>query len=239
MMELQVIDKREILGQEITTYGDLENPLFLAKDVANWIEHTNITHMINMVDVDEKLTYTICNSGQNREMWFLTEDGLYEVLMQSRKPIAKQFKKKVKKLLKDLRLKNFNWDDPYKNLSSEMKAIIMHDKKIQKVEKIVEKVDQKFDDLPLFPSDSKVLKKLANQTVVPLLGGKKSNAYKKLSRKVFSDLYKQIHREFDVVGCEEIKRKDLEFAKGIIYNYKLPRALEEEIKLLNSQVAFA
>lgn len=239
MMELQVIDKREILGQEITTYGDLENPLFLAKDVANWIEHTNITHMINMVDADEKLTYTICNSGQNREMWFLTEDGLYEVLMQSRKPIAKQFKKKVKKLLKDLRLKNFNWDDPYKNLSSEMKAIIMHDKKIQKVEKIVEKVDQKFDDLPLFPSDSKVLKKLANQTVVPLLGGKKSNAYKKLSRKVFSDLYKQIHREFDVVGCEEIKRKDLEFAKGIIYNYKLPRALEEEIKLLNSQVAFA
>ncbi|WP_278681495.1 ORF6C domain-containing protein [Paraclostridium bifermentans] len=239
MMELQVIDKREVLGQEITTYGDLENPLFLAKDVANWIEHTNITHMINMVDADEKLTYTICNSGQNREMWFLTEDGLYEVLMQSRKPIAKQFKKKVKKLLKDLRLNNFNWNDPYKNLSSEMKAIIMHDKKIQKVEKIVEKVDQKFDDLPLFPSDSKVLKKLANQTVVPLLGGKKSNAYKKLSRKVFSDLYKQIHREFDVVGCEEIKRKDLEFAKGIIYNYKLPRALEEEIKLLNSQVAFA
>lgn len=238
-MELQVIDKREILGQEITTYGDLENPLFLAKDVANWIEHTNITHMINMVDADEKLTYTICNSGQNREMWFLTEDGLYEVLMQSRKPIAKQFKKKVKKLLKDLRLNNLNWNDPYKNLSSEMKAIIIHDKKIQKVEKIVEKVDQKFDDLPLFPSDSKVLKKLANQTVVPLLGGKKSNAYRKLSRKVFSDLYKQIHREFDVVGCEEIKRKDLEFAKGIIYNYKLPRALEEEIKLLNSQVAFA
>ena len=31
-------------------------------------------------------------SGQNRDMWFLTEDGLYEVLMQSRKPIAKQFK---------------------------------------------------------------------------------------------------------------------------------------------------
>lgn len=238
-MELQVIDKREILGREITTYGDLENPLFLAKDVANWIEHTNITHMINMVDADEKLTYTICNSGQNREMWFLTEDGLYEVLMQSRKPIAKQFKKKVKKLLKDLRLNDFDWNNPYQNLSSEMKAIIMHDEKIQKVEKRVEKVDQKFDDLPLFPSDSKVLKKLANQTVVPLLGGKKSNAYKKLSRKVFSDLYKQIHREFDVVGCEEIKRKDLEFAKGIIYNYKLPRALEEEIKLLNSQVAFA
>ncbi|WP_250674924.1 ORF6C domain-containing protein [Paraclostridium ghonii] len=129
--------------------------------------------------------------------------------------------------------------NPYQNLSTEMKALLMHDEKIQEIGNKVEKVDRKFDDLPLFPSDSKVLKKLANQTVVPLLGGKKSNAYKRLSRKVFSDLYKQIHREFGVVGCEEIKRKDLEFAKEIIYSYKLPRALEEEIKLLNTQVAFA
>ena len=36
-------------------------------------------------------------------MWFLTEDGVYEVLMQSRKPIAKQFKKEVKKILKEIR----------------------------------------------------------------------------------------------------------------------------------------
>lgn len=33
----------------------------------------------------------------------LTEDGVYEVLMQSKKPIAKQFKKKVKEILKDIR----------------------------------------------------------------------------------------------------------------------------------------
>ncbi|MEC3570993.1 Bro-N domain-containing protein [Bacillus thuringiensis] len=55
------------------------------------MEHNNISLMLNNVDEDEKLTYTIHNSGQNREMWFLNEDGLYEVLMQSRKPIAKQF----------------------------------------------------------------------------------------------------------------------------------------------------
>ena len=33
----------------------------------------------------------------------LTEDGLYEVLMQSRKPIAKEFKREVKKILKSVR----------------------------------------------------------------------------------------------------------------------------------------
>lgn len=101
--DLTIITQQEVLGQHFTVYGDLENPLFLAKDVAEWIEHSNITHMMNTVDDDEKLTYTICNSGQNREMWFLTEDGLYEVLMQSRKPIAKSFKKEVKKILKAIR----------------------------------------------------------------------------------------------------------------------------------------
>ncbi len=37
------------------------------------------------------------------QVWFLTEDGLYEVLMQSRKPIAKEFKRGVKEILKSIR----------------------------------------------------------------------------------------------------------------------------------------
>ena len=56
-----------------------------------------------IVDDDERLLRTMFGAGQNREVWFLTEDGLYEVLMQSRKPIAKQFKKEVKKILKEIR----------------------------------------------------------------------------------------------------------------------------------------
>lgn len=55
------------------------------------------------VDKEEKLTQTLFVSGQGREYWFLTEDGLYEVLMQSRKPKAKEFKKEVKKILKSIR----------------------------------------------------------------------------------------------------------------------------------------
>lgn len=43
--------------------------------------------MLKTIDEDEKLVGTLFLSGQNREAWFLTEDGLYEVLMQSRKPI--------------------------------------------------------------------------------------------------------------------------------------------------------
>lgn len=101
--ELQVVHEQEMLGKGFKIYGNQDSPLFLAKDVADWIEHSKVSMMLAGIDEDEKLRETILTSGQNREMWFLTEDGLYEVLMQSRKPIAKQFKKKVKEILKMLR----------------------------------------------------------------------------------------------------------------------------------------
>ena len=105
-LEIKILERREVLEKEFTIYGEIENPLFLAKDVAKWIDYdrTSISKMLNIVDENEKLNGTIFLSGQNREMWFLTEDGLYEVLMQSRKPIAKQFKKEVKKILKSIRM---------------------------------------------------------------------------------------------------------------------------------------
>ena len=99
--ELKIIDERELLGKQFKIYGDLENPLFLAKDVAEWIDYdvSNVSKMVNSVDEDEKLIARINNTSAT----FLTEDGLYEVLMLSRKPIAKQFKKEVKKILKLIR----------------------------------------------------------------------------------------------------------------------------------------
>lgn len=102
-MKLQIINEQEVLGKHFTVYGTADEPLFLAKDVAEWIEHSKPSIMIDTVDEDEKLRETIFTSGQNREVWFLTENGLYEVLMQSRKPLAKEFKKKVKEILKSIR----------------------------------------------------------------------------------------------------------------------------------------
>lgn len=100
-----VINEQEVLGKQFRVYGSVDEPLFLAKDVAMWIEHSDAAKMMEMVDDGEKVLITNPNNvrsgGQNA--WFLTEDGLYEVLMLSRKPIAKQFKSKVKEILKTLR----------------------------------------------------------------------------------------------------------------------------------------
>ena len=103
MNELKIIDERKVLEKDFRIYGTVEEPLFLAKDVANWIEHSDVSTMIRGVDDSEKVTNIVCTLGGNQEAWFLTEDGLYEVLMQSRKPIAKAFKKEVKEILKSIR----------------------------------------------------------------------------------------------------------------------------------------
>jgi anti-repressor protein len=101
--ELVVINEQEVLGKQFRIYGDFNNPLFLAKDVAEWIEHSQADVMIRNIDENEKVLNSIHTLGGIQTTWFLTEDGLYEVLMQSRKPIAKQFKVEIKNILKTLR----------------------------------------------------------------------------------------------------------------------------------------
>ena len=108
--ELEEVTVISIFGQDFNIYGNIDNPLFLAVDIAEMIEYdVDKTHqMLNMVDDNEKLTDTIYRAGQMREVWFVTEYGLYELLMQSRKPLAKKFKLAIKSLLKQIRTGTYN-----------------------------------------------------------------------------------------------------------------------------------
>lgn len=103
--DLVDVKKVVVLDSVFNMYGTKARPLFLANDVANMIEYAEdkVGQMLKNVDDDEKLTDTIYREGQKREMWFLTEEGLYELLMQSRKPLAKKFKVEIKKVLRMIR----------------------------------------------------------------------------------------------------------------------------------------
>lgn len=109
---LTLLEEQRFLHKTIRVFGTVNNPLFLARDVAEWIEHKDVTSMLRSVDEDEKVkielksTLRSLSGGSlqaNTTYSFLTEDGLYEVLMLSRKPQAKPFKKKVKEILKSIR----------------------------------------------------------------------------------------------------------------------------------------
>ncbi|HFI0640172.1 TPA: BRO family protein [Streptococcus suis] len=116
---LQVIHTDNFHGHPLDVYGDFENPLFMAREVAEMIEYSktsqgyyDVQSMLRKVDEDEKIkgiplegTTETFRSGQT--MWFLTEYGLYEVLMRSSKPKAKEFRKAVKQILKEIRTQGY------------------------------------------------------------------------------------------------------------------------------------
>lgn len=63
---IQVLKQTELCGHQFTLYGTPDSPLFRAKDVAQIIEHSDVSTMVQSVDDDEKLLQTMLVAGQNR-----------------------------------------------------------------------------------------------------------------------------------------------------------------------------
>lgn len=106
---MQVIATRPFYGHQLEVYGDFQEPWFLAKDIAEMIDYStaSLNKFLQSVDEDEKGRKNVPTLGGVQKAWFLTEQGLYEVLFQSRKPKAKEFKKWVKQILKEIRLNGY------------------------------------------------------------------------------------------------------------------------------------
>ena len=112
---LTLLEEQRFLHKTIRVFGTTDNPLFLARDVAEWLDYSKdpdkgyrTDRMLSSVDDDEKVKIKTPSQYEgvlktNTVYSFLTENGLYEVLMLSRKPQAKPFKKKVKEILKSIR----------------------------------------------------------------------------------------------------------------------------------------
>ena len=130
------------------------------------------------------------------------------------------------------KLKEVKKLSPIELMELQFKALKEQEEKIIQVENKVDKLEE---DMPLFQIDCKEIQALVRKKGIEVLGGYRSIAYNNnsLRGKVYSDIQHQIRREFGVVRYEAIKRSQLEMAKEIIINYKVPLVLENEIKLLN------
>lgn len=81
---------------EIRTLTDeTEETWFVAKDVCEILEYSNVSQTMDKMDDDEKLLYKIHISGQQKETWTINESGLYHLILTSTKPEAKKFRKWV------------------------------------------------------------------------------------------------------------------------------------------------
>ena len=104
-MEVKIVGEIKFRNYTLPVYGNLDEPLFKAADVAELMEYTrnNIWGMVNLCEEDEKMMLPVVSGEQRRQVTFVTETGLYNIFAQSRKNIARAWRRVVHEELIALR----------------------------------------------------------------------------------------------------------------------------------------
>ena len=110
----------------------------------------------------------------------------------------------------------------------------------QKIDNVKQDLEQFKQDMPVLGIEENKITRAVRKAGVKILGGKESNAYndKSLRGKLYSDIYRELKRQFDVTTYKAIKRSQCSMALSVIETYKPPIALEEQIQSCNAQMQF-
>ena len=118
-------------GKLLDVYSSLDKPIFKSSDVADMIEYSegNAWKMISVCEEDEKLNLPMVVRGQHRSVSFITERGLYNVLAQSRKPIARKWRRIIHdELIRLRRSRNKNVVEQFEDWDHELDTIYIDPK---------------------------------------------------------------------------------------------------------------
>lgn len=91
----QVVGQLKFDNRLLNVYSSLDEPIFRVSDIGEMIDYSdgNTWMITSMVEEDEKLNLTMLVAGQRRTVSFVTETGLYNILSQSRKPLARKWRR--------------------------------------------------------------------------------------------------------------------------------------------------
>ena len=197
--QLEIFKNREF-GEIRTVTVDGE-PWFVAKDIAEILQYTNTQKAIrDHVDEEDKLTERIVLSGQNREVICINESGLYSLILSSKMPGAKRFKRWVtSEVLPQIRRTGTYQKPmtPQEMMRVQLGMIDGHEERITHLE----------NTMTIDYEQQQELKKTVNKRVIEVLGGKKAPAYKEMSKKVFSECNHDIQDYFRVNSRNNIPTK--------------------------------
>lgn len=82
-------------GNEVRTVRHGDETLWVLKDVCDVLGLSDTNKVAERLDGDELTRIKFVSGGQTREMYAVTESGLYSVILRSDKPDAKKFKRWV------------------------------------------------------------------------------------------------------------------------------------------------
>jgi hypothetical protein len=223
----------EFDGQRVVTFKDIDTIHERPEGTAKRNFSENRTHFIENVDffLIKPSDFEKCENRTlgipNRGLTLITESG-YLMLVKS---LTDDLAWKVQRQLVNVYFRKPI--DPYGKLSPELRAILAIDEKTQHIETRMNELEE---SMPLFNIECKELQQVVRKVGTKVLGGYGSPAYKdnSLRGKVYSDIQSQLKREFGVEKYEAIKRIQLNTAKVIVNQYKIPMVLAEEIYKMNA-----
>lgn len=123
----------------------------------------------------------------------------------------------------------------YNSLELALKAALEHE---QAIKEIKTDVDYLKENMRIDGLQQQEIQQAAKQSIVHALGGKDSNAYQEISKKVFSAFWNEFKQYFKVPRYGDIPKVKYEEALRFISLWRPSTSLQIEIDSCNSQMAF-
>mgnify|MGYP005766435535 CR=1 FL=1 len=237
MNELAIFNNPEF-GELRTVEIDGE-PWFVGKDVAVALGYEQPRDAVyRLVDAEDKGVGEIPTPSGKQKMTIINESGLYSLVLSSKLPTAKKFKRWVTSEV----LPSIRQNGAYSlNMSRELRAVIVVDQRVTKVQEETNALRQDFEvfkqDMPILGVEETKITEAVKRKGVECLGGKESPAYrnKGLRSRVYQDIYRELKRQFGVTTYKAIKRNQTNEAVKVIDSYHLPLVLKNQVDALNAQ----
>lgn len=238
MNDLQIFNNEEF--GEVRTAVVNDEPMFCLADICRVLEIKNVSDCKSRLRQKGIVTTDTLTNGGKQKMIFIDESNLYKTIFQSRKESEERFTDWVtSEVLPSIR-KTGNYGVP-KTTGGQIQLLAQGYTELeQAVNSIKEDMTELKDNTPLYGCEIDEVKQHVNRKGVIVLGGKDSEAYKdgSIRSSVYSDIYKQLKREFGCVTTyKSIRRKYIDNVHKFIDDYALPMVLAEKVNAANAQIS--
>lgn len=223
-------------GQEVRTLIIDDEPWFVGKDVADILGYQNGSRDINRhVDEEDRQNYQNGTFG-NRGVTVINESGLYSLILSSKLPQAKEFKRWVtSEVLPAIRKQGgFIREDLDEDAFI---ALFTGQKKLREQQAtMLEDIDYLKSEQPIHPSYAQSLLKKHKARVVACLGGIDSPAYadKTFAQSVFRQAEIDFKDHFNISRYDLLPKKFADAALAYWMTWEPSTNTKMKIMKLNS-----
>ena len=208
---------------EVRTVKRNGEPWFIGKDVATILGYERATKAIqDHVDEEDKDVVPIQDSiGRLQNSPIINESGLYSLILSSKQPNAKKFKRWVtSEVLPTIRQTGgyqLAPKDPMQVLELMFQSLKMQDYRQERLERKINLIQ---NSQTISGDQELVLRQIRNDKAVQILGYKGNARYQALSRMVFARISKEFKSKFSIPRYNALLAKDFEKAKRYLMKWE-------------------